>query len=111
MGQSFYIPNEVPPAMVGNSRFYCLVIKQTSYLGYSSNLYIVVYLMSYASVSCALQEISGPSIMMALGSLMRKPGFSSLPQSYMKAGATLFVSLASNLNISIEAFLCGSFFS
>ncbi|CAA7390879.1 unnamed protein product [Spirodela intermedia] len=45
-------------------------------------------LVSFEDVT--FEEISGSSVMMALGSLMRKPGFSSLPQSYMKAGATLF---------------------
>uniref|UniRef100_A0A1D1XV41 Lissencephaly-1 n=1 Tax=Anthurium amnicola TaxID=1678845 RepID=A0A1D1XV41_9ARAE len=37
----------------------------------------------------SLEEVSGSSIMRALASLMRKPGFSSLPQAYLKAGAIL----------------------
>ncbi|MQL78762.1 hypothetical protein Taro_011205 [Colocasia esculenta] len=36
-----------------------------------------------------LEEVSGSSIIGALTSVLRKPGFSSLPQVYLKAGATL----------------------
>ncbi|XP_078427530.1 C2H2-like zinc finger protein isoform X2 [Wolffia australiana] len=36
-----------------------------------------------------LEDVSGSSISAALGSLTRMPGFSSLPHSYLKAGAIL----------------------
>lgn len=43
--------------------------------------------VSFKNVS--LEEVSGSSIVRALTSFVRKPGFSSLPQVYMKAGSAL----------------------
>ncbi|KAH7669531.1 P-loop containing nucleoside triphosphate hydrolase protein [Dioscorea alata] len=37
----------------------------------------------------AIEEVTGPSILRSLGSLIRMPAFSSLPHVYVKAGATL----------------------
>ena len=55
---------------------------------------------------CFVQDISGSSLLMAMGSLMRKPGFSSLPQSYMKAGVSLYVSRAAILNFAPHLEFC-----
>ncbi|KAJ0966665.1 hypothetical protein J5N97_023582 [Dioscorea zingiberensis] len=37
----------------------------------------------------AIEEVTGPSILRSLASLIRMPAFSSLPHTYVKAGATL----------------------
>ncbi|KAG9441296.1 hypothetical protein H6P81_017150 [Aristolochia fimbriata] len=44
-------------------------------------------LVSFKNVT--LEEVTGPTIIRALSSFVRKPGFSSLPQTYVKAGAAL----------------------
>lgn len=44
-------------------------------------------IMSFTDV--AIEEVAGPSIIRALSSWMRKPGFSSLSHMYVKAGAAL----------------------
>ncbi|XP_068639210.1 uncharacterized protein [Aristolochia californica] len=44
-------------------------------------------LVSFNNVT--LEEVAGSSIIRALSSFVRKPGFSSLPQTYVKAGAAL----------------------
>ncbi|XP_068645497.1 uncharacterized protein [Aristolochia californica] len=44
-------------------------------------------LVSFKNVT--LEEVAGSSIIRALSSFVRKPGFSSLPQTYVKAGVAL----------------------
>ncbi|KAL5994385.1 hypothetical protein ACLOJK_024435 [Asimina triloba] len=50
------------------------------------SFYFAIVLISYA-----FQVVAGSSLIRALSSISRKPGFSSLPQTYVKAGDALLV--------------------
>ncbi|XP_077223700.1 uncharacterized protein LOC143857190 isoform X2 [Tasmannia lanceolata] len=64
-------------------------------------------ILSFKNIT--LEEVAGSSILRALTSFIQKPGFSSLPQAYIKAGAALLdvvQSKPSRLPISSQDLFC-----